>query len=138
MAGREQACDPVERRAEVVTVAHVDRTRMKRHSHAELRRFGPRLAMECALRLERRGERVGRRVERRAKRVTAGLEDVALVIVDAMAEQRIVTGERRAHRLGVRFPQTRAALDVGEQQRDGAGRKVCHRVVAARRSGLRE
>src|SRR5207244_12080615 len=74
VAGREQACDPVERRAEVVAVAHIDCARMKRHSYAELRRFGPRLAMERALRLERRGERVGRRVERRAKRVTAGLD----------------------------------------------------------------
>jgi hypothetical protein len=35
----------------------------------------------------------------------------------------------------VRFPQPRAALDVGEKQRDGAGRKVCHQVVVARRTG---
>src|SRR5207244_11566253 len=71
---RSSDLNPVERRAEVVAVAHIDCARMKRHSYAELRRFGPRLAMERALRLERRGERVGRRVERRAKRVTAGLD----------------------------------------------------------------
>jgi hypothetical protein len=38
----------------------------------------------------------------------------------------------------VRFPEPRAALDVGEQKRDGAGRKICHRGVAAERGRLRE
>ena len=138
MTGREQARDPVERRSEIIAVAELHRARMQRHAHAELRCFGPRLAMHRALRVERRGECVGRRMERGAERVAARLEHVPFVIVDAVLEQRIMSRECRAHRRGVRFPQARAALDVGEQQRDGAGRKVCHRVVAARRSGLRE
>ena len=63
-------------------------------------------------------------MKRRAESVATRLEDVAVVIVDALAQQRIVARERGAHRRGVRFPQPRAALDVGEQQGDGAGRKV--------------
>ncbi len=127
VTSREKARDTVERRAEIVAVAHFDRAGVKRHAHAQLRSFGPRLAMERALRFECRGKSVGRRVERRAEGVPARLEDVAVVIVDAVAQQRIVARERSAHRIGVRFPQPRAALDVGEEQRDGAGRNVCHR-----------
>src|SRR5215831_21005050 len=58
MAGREQARHAVERRSEIVAVAHFDRARMKRHPYFEIGRLGPRLTIECALRLERRGERV--------------------------------------------------------------------------------
>ena len=94
--------------------------------------------MQRALRVERRGECVGCRMERGAEGVAAGLEHVALLIADAMAQQRIVARECRAHRRSVSFPQARAALDVGEHQRNGAGGEVCHRVVAAGRGGLRE
>jgi hypothetical protein len=111
---------------------------MQRHAHAELCRFGPRLAIQRALRIERRGECVGCRMERRAEGVAARLEHVPVVIVDAVAQQCIVARECRAHRGSVRFPQARAALDVGEHQRDGAGGKACHGVVAAGRSGLHE
>src|SRR4030095_4402066 len=113
----------------IVAVTHLDCARVKRHAHAELRPFGPRFAMQRPLRLERRGKRIGRRVERRAEGVATRLEDVTVVIGDAVAQQRIVARERGAHRLGVRFPEPRAALDVGEEQRDGAGRNVCHRVL---------
>jgi hypothetical protein len=99
---------------------------MKRHTHAKLCCFGPRLAMKRALRVERRDERVGSSVERRAKSVAAGLEHVAVVVANAVAQQRIVARQRGAHRRSVRFPEPRAALDVGEQKRDGAGRKICH------------
>ncbi len=108
---------------------------MQRHPHAELRAFGPGLPVERTLGIERGRHRVGRRVERRAESVATRLEDMAVMIVDALAQQRIVTRERGAHRRGVRFPQARAALDVGEQQRDGAGRKVCHRVASLRAPG---
>jgi hypothetical protein len=74
-------------------------------------------------------------VKRRAESIASGFEDVSLVIRDAMLEQRIVARERRAHRHSVRFPQLRAALDVGKEQRDGAGGRICHRLAAAEKAG---
>ena len=132
VACRQQTRNPVQRRAEIITVAQLDRTRMERHAHAELGSFRPRLPVNRTLRVEGRRHRVGRRVERRAEGIAAGLENVAVVIVDAMAQQGVVARKGGAHRHGVRFPQPRAALDVGEEQRDGAGREVCHSVVVAR------
>jgi len=128
---REEARDPVERRAEIVAVAQFDRARMQRHAHAEFCRFRPGLAVKRALCLERRCYSIGRRVKRRAEGIAARLEDVAAVTFDAVPQQCVVASERRAHRRRVRFPQPRAALDVGQQQRDGASRKICHRGVAA-------
>ena len=77
---------------------------MQRHAHPELHAFGPRFALERALRVKCCSQRLGCGMKRRAKRVATGLEDVAIVIVDALAQQRIVASERRAHRTGVRFP----------------------------------
>ncbi len=54
-------------------------------------------------------------MERCAEGIAARLENVAVVIVDAVAQQRIVARERGAHRRGMCFPQPRAALDVGEE-----------------------
>src|SRR5689334_684462 len=86
----------------------------------------------------RGGERVRGGVKSGAKSVAAGLENVTVMVVDAVTDQRIVARERRLHRRRVRFPQARAALDIGEEQRDGAGRKVCHRWDAAGEGGTHE
>jgi hypothetical protein len=39
---------------------------------------------------------------------------------DRTAQQRIVVRQRRVHRVVVLLPQRRAALDIGEQERDRA------------------
>jgi len=39
-----------------------------------------------------------------------------------VAGQGIVAGQRRPHRLGVLLPEAGAALDVGEEKGDRAGR----------------
>ena len=49
--------------------------------------------------------------------VAGHLDDGAAVALDGRARQRVVARERRLHPLGVRFPQARAALDVGEEER---------------------
>ena len=65
----------------------------------------------------RRG--VGRTVESGAKRIAPGLEDVAAMLADGLSKQSVVSRQRRAHRHALGFPQSRAALDIGEQE--------CHR-----------
>ena len=89
VAGGDKTCDAIERRAEVVAVARFER---------------------CA-------KRGGRRVEGRAKRVAYRLEHVAAVRANRARQEGVVPRERGAHRGLLRFPQPRAALDVGEQQR---------------------
>jgi hypothetical protein len=128
----EESRDTIGRRAEVVAVTQLHRARVQRHAHAELGGLGPWLAMERPLGLERGCDGVGRGRERGAEGVAAGLEDVAAMILDAMAQQRIVARQRRAHRCRMRLPQARAALDVREQQCDRAAGKVCHRSMPVR------
>jgi hypothetical protein len=133
MRCRDQPRHLVERRPEVVAVPQLHRARMQRHPHAQRRGRRPWLVVQRALRFERGGNRVGRRVECGAERIAAGLEHVAVMRVDAMAQQRVVSRERCAHCGRLRFPEPRAAFDVGEQHRDGAGGRIGHGIGSRRR-----
>src|SRR6476659_7695182 len=69
MCYRQQACDMIERTAEVVAVTEFDSTRVQRHAYADGNRLGPRLGMQCLLcgkpghqRLRCGGKRCAKRV----------------------------------------------------------------------------
>lgn len=78
-------------------------------------------------------------VERIAASSPCSELEVARLVV-AFAQEAMPaddTDQRRAHRASVCLPEPRAALDIGEQQRDGAGRAVRHRSGAATERGRR-
>src|SRR5262249_43609060 len=56
---------------------------------------------------------------------------------DEGGSEGIVAGESRAHGPGVLLPETGAALDIGEEEGDGAGRQVTHQPPPARLGWLR-
>jgi hypothetical protein len=65
---------------------------------------------------------VPRVVEGRAKGIACGLKNVAVLRGNAIPQYIVVSGKRLPHGIMVRFPQPRAALDVGEEERDCASR----------------
>jgi hypothetical protein len=104
MPDREQTRNVVDRRAEIIAVAHFGRTGMHRHPHADVGSLGPTLGRERALRVERGGDGAGRRGERRAECVADGLEDAAAMGLDRLSQQRIMLRECDAHRVVLRLP----------------------------------
>jgi len=64
-----------------------------------------------------------------AECVADGLEDVPAMLVDATPYEGVMPGECCAHGFRPGFPQSRAALDIREQQCDGASGKIGHRAV---------
>ena len=56
--------------------------------------------------------------------VARGLDHIAAVGLDRLAQQLVVTGQRVAHRVGMLLPQARRTLDVGEQERDRPRRQL--------------
>ena len=88
--------------------------------------FALRLGGQAALDRQRRAEGVVGPYEGRAEGVADGLEDLAGVGLDGLAHQGVVALERSAHRVGVRVPTPCRALDVGEEEGDGAGGELAH------------
>ena len=122
MTDREQSCDAINCRPEVVAVAFFGRSGMQSHAHehaADCRKIG---ALQLSLRIPRGCNCIPRGHERRAKCIADRLEDVPAMCRDCRAQQRIVTRQRRIHRITIALPPLRAALDVREEKRDGAGR----------------
>jgi hypothetical protein len=61
---------------------------------------------------------------------------VAVVVPERRSEKFVVPGQRRAHGLRIGLPQRSRTLDVCEEERDGAGRKISHgHPPALERSG---
>lgn len=75
-----------------------------------------------ALDFDRRPQRVLGGDEGGAEGVADRLEDVAAVDRDDVTQQGVMALESDLHGRTVALPQIGAALDVAEQERDGAGR----------------
>ena len=93
---------------------------VQRDPHAQVEPAGPRGAVERPLEHHRAGHRVGGAPEHRQRRValTLCLQQPPAVFVRALRDQLVVQLERSRHRVGIRLPQARRALDVGQQERD--------------------
>jgi hypothetical protein len=85
--------------------------------------LAPGVCQQGALRGEARRDRIRRDRKRRMCTVAGGLDKITTVRLDGVAQDRIVARECPLHRRVLRFPQPSAALDVGEQERDRAGRQ---------------
>ncbi len=103
--------------AEEIVVAPLDEAEVQSRAYPKRDRARRRRHVERALQRYRRRERVDRIGERRVHAVAGHLDDDAVILVDGRARQAIVLGERAGHGLALPFPQARAALDVGEEQR---------------------
>ena len=90
MSRGEKACHLIERWAEVVAVAQLRGTGMKRHPDANGRQRRPCLALQHLLHGKRRVQREPRRSERRKERVAGGLEHIATVRLYATTQDDIV------------------------------------------------
>ena len=116
--------DAVEGGAEVVPVARLRLARVEGHPDAQLAGLAPScrakrpLGSKCGV---DGGDRVG---EHRQDPIARRLDHSAAIGLDRGTEEPVVLGERRGHLLGVLLPETRAAFDVGEQERRQSARPM--------------
>jgi hypothetical protein len=99
-------------------------TRVHTHPDAEAHALGPRRGLERRLRERARPQAVVCGRERAVEAVAGGLDDVAVVLGDRRTDDLVVPGQRVAHGVGMLLPQTRRALDVGEQEGDRPRRQL--------------
>ena len=117
MANRQQTCDAVEGRSEIVAVVCDRIAAMQRHPDADLADFPrPAVGLQRAHRFDCCGEPVGRALERTAKLVADGFENVSGVPFEDATQEAIVIRERSGHRIGVLLPRTGATLDVSKEK----------------------
>jgi hypothetical protein len=125
---------PVDIEAEVALIADHRLPGVDADPHAKLDAARPRLSGEPPLCVHRRCERVPSPREYDEERVALGVDLVTLGVPERGAQEPAV----RCQHLAVAIPQLadehRRALDVGEQEGDGAGRVVAHRSARARES----
>ncbi len=121
-----QARRPVDRAAVVVAVARFRLARVQAHAHAERTGRVPRFPVERELRGDRGVDRVVGGVEGGVEPVPRRLDHEAVVTLDGVTHDGIVTRERLLHRLGVLLPEARRTLEIGEQEGDRSRRHLAH------------
>ena len=121
MAGGQQARDPIHGRSEVIAPAFVGLTRMDRHSYAQAADRAPVFLGDAALRFDRRARGIQRIGECGAKGIADGFENVTAICGNTNLQDGIVRAQGRLHRLAVRLPPRRTALDIRKEERDGPG-----------------
>ena len=123
---RHQPRRTIHRRAEVVPVALGGLTRVHTDPHPDRRTLRPRLRGQRLLHRDRRRQRITGPTERGVHAVAGRLHDVPAVRLDRRPHQRVVTFQRRPHRVRHRLPQLRRTLDIREQERHGPRRRLRH------------
>src|SRR5262245_60167619 len=106
-------------------------TRVQADANADLVSLGPLLRSERTLRIGRGRHRLACRLKGDEEGVALAFEDVAAVALESPAQECAMQRQL----LGIPVPQppeqTRRALDVSEQERDGAARRLTHRLSIA-------
>ena len=133
MSEAEQTRRPIECRTIVVAVAEFGIAGMHGNAHTNRCRLGPRFGAQRALNGQRRFQCIRSRRKDGQEAVSRHLYDAAAMTLDAVPQQCVMAGQRGPHRLALGVPKTGAALDVGEQKREGAGGKAGDFRAAARR-----
>ena len=121
MTGRHDPRSPIDGRPKVVTATRLGIAGVNSHPDADHARLRPRLGEESMLGSDACGDGIDRGCEDRHQAVACGLYDLAVRLRDRGAEDDLVAGESRPHQLRVLLPETRAALDVGEEERRRRG-----------------
>jgi hypothetical protein len=120
-------CDPgtendVE--AEIALLAKRRLTRMQAHPHLDLDVVGPGLRGEPPLRRERAGHGVTRARERKQEPVSVGVDLASARLGSRLPHDAPVPCDERAVVVAEPLQQAGRALDVGEQEGDGAVREA--------------
>ncbi len=121
-----QACRAVRRRPVVVAVAELGFAGVQPHADPQRRGVDQLLTRERELRLDRGADRVAGGREHGVHAVARRLHDVPAVRADRVVQDRVVAREGDRHRVGLLLPETRRALEVGEEKGDGARRQIGH------------
>jgi hypothetical protein len=99
---------------------------MEAHAHTHLHAFRPAPGRERPLRGDRGCDRVARPREGDEERVTLGVDLATVVLLERRAQHALMLGQHLAIAGTQPRQQPRRTLDVAEQQRDGATRKLSH------------
>ncbi len=121
IGGAHDARGTVDGAAEEVVVAALDDAGVQ--AATDLQRdgvFGLRLA-ERLLQRDGGADRIEGIAERCVESIAGRLDDEPAPRLDSTPRERVMAGEGGPHALGLLFPQARAALDVGEQERRDGG-----------------
>ena len=132
---RRDARRPVHRGAEVVAVAERRLAGVQPHPDADHLGEGPVDRVQGALAVDGCEHGVVGGCERGVEAVAGRLDHDAVALLDRLAQDLVVAGERVAHRLGVLLPKARRTLEVREQERHGAGGQVGHSALPTRVDG---
>ena len=116
----------VQRLAEVIAITMLGRAGVQRHADFQLADAAPVRPAQRPLGFQRAGQRTRRRVKGHAKGIADRFENVAAAALESLAQHAVVRGQRHAHRVRLLVPFFRAALDVAEQKRNGAGGRDDH------------
>ena len=120
MRGSGDSRGPVHHRCVVVVTIGLRRAGV--HTDPDAHRHRPTPPANCALDLDRRRDPLLGIDEHRHEPIARRLHDRAVALLDDAPYECIVFRGRGAHRVGVLFPQERAAVDVGEEKGDDTRR----------------
>jgi hypothetical protein len=101
--------------------AHLERHRQSAIEHRRVGRGDLRRPeLQGALCREAGSERIRSIAEYREYPIARGLDDASVGRLDRITQHPVVSRERSPHCNRISLPQRRAALDVREEERDGA------------------
>ena len=113
----------VERRSIVVTGARLGLARVQADADPQRVRveFIPRCCEQSLLSGQSRGHTVHARLKGGMESIAGGLDDVAAVTLDRLAQKPVMAGQGAFHRLGILFPELGAAFNIGKKKSYGSG-----------------
>ena len=112
------------RRTEVVVPSQLRLAGVQPHPHPQGSGLGPGLLHQPALASQAGAHRLGCGPEDGHQAIAGGLDHLSAGIRHRSEQDRVVALQRTLHRLRKALPQASAALDVGEQEGEGARRVV--------------
>jgi hypothetical protein len=123
MAGRKQAGHTIETLAEVIAVPFLRHTGVECHADAHGANVSPFLRRKRSLRRYCGSEGIARDGKGGTASIANHLEDGAMMLMDNLPQQRIVSRDRYLHRPRKLLPAPRAPFDICEEEGDRAGRQ---------------
>ena len=129
-AGGEQAGQPVQSRREIIAVVRRAGAGVQGHADLQGAQQAPVFVGQGALRLDRGEDAIERRGECGLDGVANGFEPKAMVRPYCLIEECEMPLGGGEHRRSVVFPTPGAALDVGQEEGDGAAWQLAHEVRA--------
>jgi len=120
----------VERSAVVVAVAQLGLARVQRHAHAQGAGLAPGLRLQTPLAGGDGDDAVEGRGKDSIQAIAGRLDDLAVVGLDGGAQDNVMPGQGGLHLFRMPVPKLGAALDIGEEEGDGAGREACEHATS--------